>query len=139
VRKIVPSRLTTSGVIRNGEAVRLDFLNQDGDAESIELSIRQAESIVMTLPQLLSTAIKQCTGDPQARFVFSVGEWSLEGIEEAPCLLVNLKTPDGFQTTFAVDFAQCRKLGSALIRHASRQGTGESAIADHEEPGARLN
>jgi hypothetical protein len=45
---------------------------------SIEMPFDQAESIVMTIPRLLSAALKMQTGDAQARYVFSVGNWSLE-------------------------------------------------------------
>ena len=77
-RKIVSSRLTTCDVINDGEAVRLGLVNQAGYSVSLDMSVEQAESVVMTLPQLLSNALKARTGDPDARFVFPVGQWTLE-------------------------------------------------------------
>jgi hypothetical protein len=115
-RKIVSSRLTTCDVINDGEAVRLGLVNQAGCSVSLEMSVEQAESVVMTLPQLLSNALRARTGDAQARYAFMVGQWALESTEAA-CLLVTLKTTDGFEVTFGVSFAQCQALGLALHRH----------------------
>ena len=92
----------------------------------------------MTLPMLLSRAVKESTGDPQARFVFSMGDWSLESTYDAECLLVTLKTSDGFEATFGMSFIQCRQLGSALQRQGSDQGAAEPIDAC-ALPTARLN
>lgn len=62
---------------------------------SIEMPFSQAESLVMTIPQLLSIALKMQTGDAQARYVFSVGAWSLESAKENHRIL-SLRTPDCF-------------------------------------------
>jgi hypothetical protein len=129
-RKIVSSRLTTCDVINDGEAVRLGLVNQAGCSVSLEMSVEQAESVVMTLPQLLSNALRARTGDAQARYAFMVGQWALESTEAAQCLLVTLKTTDGFEVTFGVPFAQCQALGLALNRH------GKAVTEQDPEDGA---
>ena len=57
-RKIVSQQLTTCDVIDQGEGVRLNLVNQGGHSVSLEMTVEQAQSIVMTLPQLLSEAVK---------------------------------------------------------------------------------
>jgi hypothetical protein len=129
-RKIVSRRLTTCDVIRDGEAVRLDLVNHAGFAVSLEMSIEQAESVVMTLPRLLATAVKARTGDSQSRYVFPTGQWSLETTDGANCLLMTLTTTDGFEVTFGVPFAQCRGLGQALRHYGEVLEAAEEETSD---------
>jgi hypothetical protein len=76
--RIVSRQLTTCSVIEGGKTICFDFVGQAGESMSIEMPFDQAETIVMTIPRLLSAALKMQTGDAQARYVFSVGNWSLE-------------------------------------------------------------
>jgi len=54
----------------------------------------------MTLPQLLACALRQRTGDQDARYVFGLGEWAIESAKGQACLITKLKTPDGFEVCF---------------------------------------
>jgi hypothetical protein len=65
-------------VIEGGKTIRFDLVGQAGEPVSIEMPFDQAESIVMTVPRLLSAALRMQTGDNRTRYVFSVGNWSLE-------------------------------------------------------------
>lgn len=82
---------------------------------SIEMPFSQAESLFMTIPQLLSIGLKMQTGDAQARYVFSVGAWSLESAQESHRIL-SLRTPDGFEVAFAMSVETSMAIGSALKR-----------------------
>ena len=57
------SQLTTCNTLREGETVRLDFLDESHNAVSLLLPFESAESIAMTLPQLLTQAVRAQTGD----------------------------------------------------------------------------
>ena len=74
LHRIVISQLTTCSVIEGGQRIGLDFVGQAGEPVSIEMPFDQAASIVMTIPRLLSAALKMQTRDAQARYVFSVGK-----------------------------------------------------------------
>jgi hypothetical protein len=114
-RKIVSRRLTTCAVVRNGEAVRLDLVNEAGCPTSLELSLEQAQSLVMTLPRLIANAIQARTRNPDARHVFPAERWTIETTEDASCLLLTLGTADGFEVTFGGPCSQSGRMGSALI------------------------
>ena len=133
-RKIVSSRLTTCGVVKDGGAVHIDLVSIAGHSVSIEMPIEQAESVIMTLPRLLSNAVRARTGDPQARFVFSIDQWMLESTHDAQCLLVTLKTADGFEVTFGIPFSHCQALGDALNGHASEQQDLMDDVAGDSAP-----
>ena len=78
----------------------------------------QAGEQIMTLPQLLASALRQKTGDEDARYVFGLGEWAIESAKGQDCLIATLKTPDGFEVCFGIPFEACRSLGSNLLRAA---------------------
>jgi hypothetical protein len=86
----------------------------------------------MTLPRLLSKAIRARTGDPHARFVFRVDHWMLESTHDAQCLLVTLRTVDGFEVTLGIPFSHCQALGDALKRHGSEKQDLMAASPHHD-------
>jgi len=114
LHKIVSGQLTTCSVIEGGKTIALDFVGQAGEPVSIEMPFDQAASIVMTLPRLLSAALKMQTRDAQARYVFFLGNWSLELAKDQNCRILSLRTPDGFEVAFAISFEISAAMGSAL-------------------------
>jgi hypothetical protein len=108
--------LTTCDAVRNGEIIKLDFIDEDGRHISLRLAFEHAQSIAMTLPRLLTQAVKAQTGQDNARYVFPLGEWALEGIEEDQTLILSLKTRDGFEVSFRIPPEACRSLGWTLQR-----------------------
>jgi hypothetical protein len=125
---MISSRLTTCSVVQEGHAIRLEFLNGQGQPVAVEFPFDQAESIVMTLPQMLSKALQRRTRSPSSRYVFTLGRWSIEGSDESS-LIVTLATGDGFQVSFSVPFDACRAMGWALGHEGrsakEREGVGE--------------
>jgi hypothetical protein len=128
--KIRSQRLTTCRVTANGAEIGLEFLDVSGAAVRLEMPVEQAESLVMTLPQLLALALRQKTGDEDARFVFALGEWAIESAKGQDCLIATLKTPDGFEVCFGIPFEACRSLGWNLLRAAETHDPEELAKAD---------
>jgi hypothetical protein len=54
------------------------------------------------------------TGDDQMRYVFSVGNWSLELAKDQNYRILAVRTPDGFEVAFAISFETSVAMGSAL-------------------------
>jgi len=128
--KIRSQRLTTCRVTANGAEVGLEFLDVSGAVVRLEMPVEQAESLVMTLPQLLALALRQKTGDEDARFVFALGEWAIESAKGQDCLIATLKTPDGFEVCFGIPFEACRSFGWNLLRAAETNDPEEQVKAD---------
>lgn len=124
---IVSNRLTTCHVAEDG-AVRLEFLDDAGRPVSVEFPFAQAQSIAMTLPHLLSRALRRLTGNKQVRFVFRLGQWSLEA--GGSCAILTLSTEDGFEVSFGLPLGACRAMGDLLAREG-----GASEVAS--DPGDR--
>jgi hypothetical protein len=113
------SRLTICRVAEDGADVELEFIDQSGQVVVVELPLDQAEIVVMTLPHLLSKAVRRRTGNDASRYVFDLGEWAIESAKEHSCLIATLKTPNGFEVSFAVPPEAGRSFGWTLQREAS--------------------
>src|SRR5215475_6388777 len=107
--KIHCSKLTTCRALDDGETIKLEFLDQSRNPISLLLSFEDAESIAMTLPQLLTQAVKAQTGKDNSRYVFALGRWLLEGVDEDhQSFILTLTTIDGFEVSFRIPHATCR-------------------------------
>jgi hypothetical protein len=144
VVKVRSKKLTTCRVANDGSNVGLGFLDASGAKVTLELPLDQAEALIMTLPHLLTRAVRRRTGNQQARYVFGLREWALEGAKEQECLIATLKTMDGFEVCFGISFEECRSLGWNLQRSANAAleaggvGDAESALA-HVAARLKLN
>jgi hypothetical protein len=116
--KIRSNRLTTCRVAADGSNAGLEFVDYSGAAVTVELPLEQAEALVMTLPHLLVRALRQQTGDDEARYVFGLREWAVERAKDRSCLITTLKTTDGFEVSFGLPLEASRSLGCTLQQGA---------------------
>jgi hypothetical protein len=117
--EIESAQLTTCDVTRDGEVVKLGFNDASGNAVVLRLPFDQAGALMMTLPRLLTKALKARFGEEGSRFVFPLGDWVLEGVADGRTVIVTLRTADGFEVSFAAALAHCRSLASDLRREAA--------------------
>jgi len=139
--KIRSRKLTTCRVASDGSNVGLEFLDQSGTAVTVELPLDQAEALIMTLPHLLARAVRRQTGNQDARYVFGLHEWALEGAKDEECLIATLKTTNGFEVCFGIPFEACRSFGWNLQHGADAALEGaevEPAVAAIRSP-VKLN
>jgi hypothetical protein len=133
--KICSAKLTTCDVLRDGTAIRLDLVDESGADVSLQLPFDQAQAVAMTLPSLLTRALKSLTGSDTARYVFPLEHWTVERTDGGDGLLLTLATDDGFQVCFAIPAAACDGLGTTLVGHA-REHAAQGDGAD--EPAAAV-
>jgi len=128
--KVDCAKLTTCGVTASGDTIELNLVDAAGARVCVRLPFDQAEAVAMTLPHLLTRALKRRTGKPEARYVFDLGEWLIEGAKGQNCLIVTLKTTDGFEVSFGIPFAEGQSLGWTLKREADAAADAQGLIAD---------
>ena len=116
--------LTTCGILEDGQIVRLDLVDDQGIAISLRLPFEQAQAVAMTLPSLLTRALKSLTGSPNARYVFPLDRWFVELSGQGDGLLLTLATADGFQVSFGLPAEACRGLGLTLAGGPARLAEG---------------
>jgi hypothetical protein len=132
MRTITSGGLTTCAVVKEGQGIRLDFVKRTGEPISVEFPFEQAHSIIMTLPHLLSQALKRQTLDPAARYVFALNKWTLE-LMNSEALIVTLATEGGFAVSFNVPLETCKALSFAL-RHEGRSASEHAQGAEPNNP-----
>jgi hypothetical protein len=125
------NKLTTCNALDDGETVKLDLVDVSGNPVSLLLSSAHAESIAMTLPRLLTHAVKKQTRQDNSRYVFPLGQWLLEAIEDCHSFILTLKTEDGFEVSFRISHDASRALGRTLQQEA------DDATETAESPAAR--
>jgi hypothetical protein len=124
------TKLTTCDVTPDGAIVRLDLVDAAGNPVSLRLPFEHAGALAMTLPGLLTKALRARFGDNGSRYVFPLSDWLLEGVVDGRTIIVTLKTTDGFEVSFAAPLTLCRALASDL--------KSESAVVAAAAP-ARTN
>ncbi|MBX9587789.1 MAG: hypothetical protein K2X43_00700 [Hyphomonadaceae bacterium] len=101
--EIAGKSLVHCDVAQDGSEVRLNFESASGSPISIALPMGCIEQLLMTLPAVVSMAIRAKYRDDSLRLVFPLGDWKLEtGGGKKAALILTLKTPDGFEVAFTV-------------------------------------
>ena len=78
-------------------------------------------ALLMTLPDIVKRSLQQRFPDQAMRVVYPVGSWEVEGGSPPGTVIATLRTPDGFEVSFALPALE-------LLRMAS-QGASASAEA----------
>jgi hypothetical protein len=112
--KIYSAALTNSGVVQEGHAVRLDFIDDKGTEVSLELSFERAQAIAKVLPSLLTQALQALTGNATSRFVLTLDRWTVEQSNDGTGLLLELAAGDGYEVCIDIPTEACRGLGLVL-------------------------
>jgi hypothetical protein len=112
--------LTTCTVERDGETLKLSFIDAAGQPALLRLPFESAQAIAMTLPRLLTQAVQRITGEEASRYVFPLGAWQLDAADDLDGAIATFTTSDGFAVSFGIPLETCRSLGWALKSQAER-------------------
>jgi len=112
--EIVGTQLTHVRIRPCGHVVELGFMDGSGNPVTLVLPHQALGMLLMTLPRLIETALRQRTGDASLRHVYPVGNWRVETATDNESLLLGLATPDGFAVTFCLPFGDAQCLGRLL-------------------------
>jgi hypothetical protein len=106
--------LTTCEVASDGNTVVLGFTDAQGAAARIRLPFSQLGALAMTLPDLISKALRSRYGDHTLRYVYPLASWTLERSSEPGTGMMTLSTTDGFSVCFAMEREMQHTLAEAL-------------------------
>src|SRR5215510_886657 len=115
--------LTTCKVQADGEVLELHFIDGNGSPASLRVPFESAQAIIMTLPGLLTEAVRKITGEQRSRYVFPLGAWQVDPAADGGCAIATFSTVDGFDVSFGVPLEACRSLGWALKKEADTAGS----------------
>ncbi|QIG49295.1 hypothetical protein G5V57_17150 [Nordella sp. HKS 07] len=108
------ANFTSCEVSGDGEAIRLSYRDDGGAARDLHLSAEQAGALAMTLPRLLSAALRARSRDPSLRFVFPLAECNLEAAAGSSHRILSLRTSDGFEVCFSLSQEALAEMGELL-------------------------
>ena len=100
--EIFGKRLTTFEIDPDGDYFRLNFSDTEGKPASVTLPTDCLNELVMTMPRIATTALRIKHNDSSLRLVYPLGDWQLEEAPGHSCLILTMKTPDGFSVSFKV-------------------------------------
>ncbi|WP_213773749.1 hypothetical protein [Bradyrhizobium sp. dw_78] len=112
--EIKPQSLTTCEVAPDGNTVVLGFTDANGAPAQIRLSLNQVGALAMTLPNLITKAIRSRYGDHSLRYAYALASWTVEQSSDPQTRMVTLRTIDGFSVCFSMQPQLQHQLGEAL-------------------------
>jgi hypothetical protein len=121
-------RLTSFDVAPERSLFRLNLVDAEGKAVSVALPAGCLDERLMTLPRIVTRAMRAKYGDNSMRLVYALGESQLETAAGAERLILTLRTTDGFDVAFALS----RRDLDAMSRNSA--DTDEPAAAEDVAP-----
>jgi hypothetical protein len=106
--------LTTCEVAADGHSICINLKDAHGRPASLILPTDCAHQLIMTLPQLLSNALKPEASDDSVRAVFPLGFWRLERAGGENAYILTLRTTDGFDVSFSLSAGDIAKMTSGF-------------------------
>jgi hypothetical protein len=113
--------LTTCEVAPDGNSVILGFTDSQGTPANIRLSLNQVGGLAMTLPDLITKALRLRYGDHSLRYAYPLDSWTVERSSDPRTGMVTLCTTDGFSVCFSMKVDLQQKLAAALASEGPYQ------------------
>src|ERR1700684_2575545 len=107
--------LAACEVAADGGAISLGFVDSAGQPATVTLSLNDAGSLAMTLPRLITKALRTRFGDGSLYYAYPLASWAIEQSSDPGQVLVTLRTADGFSACFSVERRQQNWFGEALL------------------------
>ncbi|MDB6108050.1 MAG: hypothetical protein JWO52_8049 [Gammaproteobacteria bacterium] len=118
-KEIEIASLTTCQVCPDGRHVRLNFANTRAGMATLRVTSACVQQLLMTLPRLLSTALKIQHRDSSVRAVFPLHDWRLEAAVGSGDLILTMTTTDGFEVAFSLSATVIAQISSAAQQRSS--------------------
>lgn len=116
--------LTTFSVAADGASVAIGIADEEGQAGALMLPAECLKALMMTLPEMMRQALRLQRGDPTLRLVYPAASWEVEQSTRPKTFIVTLRTPDGFDVSFALTAKDLREIAGSA---SDGEGAGGSA------------
>ena len=95
----------------DGAAIKMHLEDAAGRAFSICFPLDCLQSLIMTLPNMVTSAVQRLYRDPTLRVTYPVAEFQLELGSDLSTRILTLATVDGFAVSFSLTAEQCQEIG----------------------------
>jgi len=107
------------GVSAEGDTITLNLPSRNGETCALVLTFEEASALAMTLPRLLTIALRRKYADGALRHVYPLSGYTVECASDYRHLLVTLAANDGFDVVFAVSIERAAALARELVESGS--------------------
>ncbi|MGO4741640.1 hypothetical protein AB4099_34400 [Bosea sp. 2KB_26] len=121
-------RVQSCDVSPQGDRITIALPEHAGELRKIELSFDEASGLAMTLPRLLSMALRRRFSDDSLRHVYALRGYKVECASDLRHLLVTLTADDGFDVAFAITLGAVPLFAQDLLTHRERLETSEPLL-----------
>lgn len=123
---ITAETLQSFHVAADGTRFQMNVADAAGRPMSMNLPTDCLRQMLMTLPSLVSQALRRQYDNDSLRLVYPVGGWRIESADMAQQrFILTLATPDGFEVSFAFEPRQLMQ-----IEHSVRTARETEPAAD---------
>jgi hypothetical protein len=102
--RIDGKELTDFEVAADGATFCLNFTDAEGRPGSLTLPSDCLSGMIVTMPRMMTAALRAKYRDESLRMVYSMAAWSIEAAAGDQRLILMLRTPDGFEVSFAIGY-----------------------------------
>ncbi|HZB89876.1 MAG TPA: hypothetical protein VE397_00445 [Stellaceae bacterium] len=106
-------QLTTYSVASDGKRFSLNFTDSEGRPAAVTLPTECLNELLMTLPRMISEALRARYRDSSLRLVFPAEQWQLAHGEDSR-LILTIGTSGGFEASFAFEPDQLRSIADTV-------------------------
>ena len=94
--------LTTYEIANDGAGARLNFVDANGQAQSVYVPIDNLKLLTLSMPKIMVEALRAQFRDPTLRLVHTVENWRVERASDGKTSILTFTTPDHFSISFGV-------------------------------------
>jgi len=105
--------LTTYEIANDGAGARLNFIDANGREQSVYVPIEYLKQLALSMPKIMSEALRAQFQDPTLRLVHTVENWRVERSSDGKAILT-FTTPDHFAISFGIKDEDLDRLSDLL-------------------------
>jgi hypothetical protein len=113
MKDFVVQKLITFNIAADGTRIRMNFISGDGDQACLSLPTECLAELIMTLPRMMSQALRARHQDQSLRLVYPADNITIEQSSDPKTMIVTLATPDGFEVSFGLTGQQMTVFAAA--------------------------
>ena len=110
--------LTSFETADDGASILMHMRDATGGAVTMSLPVACLNSLMMTLPKMLVSAIQRRHNDASLRIVYPADRLTMELDADRRTRIMTVATPDGFEVSFGLSGAQCREIAACEAQSA---------------------
>lgn len=99
----------------DGSSITIVVEDFSGRSARVLFPLDCLTSLIMTLPEMVTTAMQQARRDPTLRVVFPMGKFEVEVGSEPDTRILTLGTSDGFTVSFSMSEQQYHEFSGAEV------------------------